>query len=159
MQNKNFVVRVYGIGQHENKILVIDEYWHGMKMTKFPGGGLEYGEGTLDCLRRECMEELGQKIEILEHFYTTDFFQQALFRQEMQLLSIYYLIKFEEPNKIKTKTKPFDFELFNGEMAPRWIDLDAFKEDLLTLPIDRTAARLLIETKQKNKLIRRNRHF
>lgn len=35
---------------------------------KFPGGGLEYGEGVLECLHREFDEELNVKIDVIEHF-------------------------------------------------------------------------------------------
>ena len=62
-------------------------------MSKFPGGGMKFGEGPEDCIRREAIEELGQAIEILEHFYTTGFFQKALFYDDHQLISIYYLIR------------------------------------------------------------------
>ena len=42
-----FNVRVYGILINEkNQLLVSDEYDFGFPHTKFPGGGLEYGEGT-----------------------------------------------------------------------------------------------------------------
>jgi 8-oxo-dGTP diphosphatase len=76
----NFVIRIYGIVLNEsNEILLTDEYQLGMKMTKFPGGGLHFGEGTIDCLRREFREECnGQEIKNIRHFYTTDFFQKAL---------------------------------------------------------------------------------
>jgi 8-oxo-dGTP diphosphatase len=71
---KSLNVRVYGILIHENKLLVSDEYIKGMKITKLPGGGLEFGEGTHDCLKREFKEELDLDVEIESHFYTTDFF-------------------------------------------------------------------------------------
>src|SRR5665647_1625825 len=63
----------------EQNMLLSDEFVHDMKMTKFPGGGLYFGEGPADCLKREAIEEFGQEIEIVEHYYTTHFFQQALF--------------------------------------------------------------------------------
>jgi hypothetical protein len=51
-------IRVYGILINEQQqILVSDEFIRGMYVTKFCGGGLEEGEGTRDCLRREFMEE------------------------------------------------------------------------------------------------------
>jgi ADP-ribose pyrophosphatase YjhB (NUDIX family) len=77
---------------NEQKILVskekIDNKWY----TKFPGGGLEFGEGPTDCLKREFMEEMGQTITILKHFYTTDIFVQSKFNPKKQVLAIYYLI-------------------------------------------------------------------
>ena len=58
-----FNVRVYGIMFNGQKqVLVSDEYIRGGYYTKFPGGGLEFGEGTLDCIKREWQEELGQDV-------------------------------------------------------------------------------------------------
>ena len=55
-----FTIRVYGILVNENKrVLVSDEFIRGDYFTKFPGGGMELGEGTRDCLRREFKEETG----------------------------------------------------------------------------------------------------
>lgn len=147
------MLRVYGIGIHEGRILVTDEFWYGMPMTKFPGGGLEYGESTLDCLRRECMEELGQEVEVLDHFYTTDIFQQTFFVENMQLISIYYIIKFINPTAIAANAKPFDFAMKNGNMAPRWIPLENFSADDLTLPIDKIVARKVAESLNKKATI------
>ena len=51
---RNFVVRVYGLIINDKKeVLLTDEYQQGMKMTKFPGGGLEFGEGPVDCIKRQ----------------------------------------------------------------------------------------------------------
>ena len=72
---EKIVVRVYGIWiNDDSQILLSDEYYDGAYFTKFPGGGLELGEGVLDCLKREWKEELGVEIENIRHFYTTDFF-------------------------------------------------------------------------------------
>ena len=44
-----FNIRVYGILINDAKqVLVSDEYIRGTYITKFPGGGLEFGEGTRD---------------------------------------------------------------------------------------------------------------
>lgn len=75
---QKFNIRVYGIIQVDSFLLVSDEKFNGITITKFIGGGLEYGEGLIDCLKREFIEELGIEIEILKHFYTTDFFVESL---------------------------------------------------------------------------------
>ena len=51
-----FTLRVYGLLMHEGRVLVSDELIKGQRITKFPGGGLEYGEGLKDCLVREIRE-------------------------------------------------------------------------------------------------------
>src|SRR5436189_3652887 len=84
-------VRVYGILLDESRqVLVSDEFIRGSYYTKFPGGGLEFGEGTRDCLKREFMEEMSLQVDVGEHIYTTDFFQLSAFNPAHQIVSIYY---------------------------------------------------------------------
>ncbi len=146
---KGFNVRVYGlIFNSENQVLLSDEFQLGTKMTKFPGGGLHFGEGTVECLQREAMEEFNQEIEVLEHFYTLDYFQPSMFYSEYQLLSIYYTARFKEQVKFKISTRPFDFpEMKNGNISFRWKSLNELTEDDLTLPIDKKVAGMLTEKK------------
>ena len=78
-----FNIRVYGILLNEKKqVLVSDEYIRGGYYTKFPGGGLEFGEGTRACLEREFMEEMNLKVEVGDHIYTTDYFQLSAFNPD-----------------------------------------------------------------------------
>ncbi len=138
-------IRVYGIILNENsEILLSDEYVLDRYMTKFPGGGLIPGEGTEDCLRREAIEELGQEVEVLSHYYTTGFFQKALFYADHQLISIYYKIRMKEFPKFKISVKPFDFEgEKNGSQSFRWVSVLTLKEDELAFPIDRHVLQML----------------
>lgn len=153
-KHENFVIRVYGIGIHDGRLLVTDEFWYDTPMTKFPGGGLEYGEGPIDCLRRECLEELGQEVSVTGHFYTTDFFQETRFLPGRQLISIYYLMNLSAPEAIHVASKPFDFELREGAISSRWIDLDTLEANAFTLPIDRlVAVKILAGWKDSRKKI------
>lgn len=139
----NFVIRVYGIIINDNnEVLLSDEYQLGIKMTKFPGGGLEFGEGTIDGLKREFKEECsGQEIKNMVHFYTTDFFQKALFHENKQLLSIYYTAKLVLPVKFQISKKPFDFqEDKNGNQSFRWVKINSLNEVEITFPIDKFVA-------------------
>ena len=89
-----FNIRVYGLWINDRQeILLSDERMGDFRFTKFPGGGLEFGEGLHDGLKREWREELGVEIEIIDHFYTTDFFQSSAFHTETQIISIYYLVR------------------------------------------------------------------
>lgn len=142
-----FNIRVYGLFIHENRILITDEFRMGRYLTKFPGGGMHFGEGNIDCLKRECMEELGQEIHDISHFYTTDFFQPAFFVPEKeQLLSIYYLANLADPLSIDDAKIPFDFpEIIEGAQRFRWISMKDLAVDDFTLPIDKHVARLLTD--------------
>jgi 8-oxo-dGTP diphosphatase len=142
-----FNVRVYGIlFNTQNQILVSDEYIRGGYYTKFPGGGLEFGEGTLECVKREWVEELNQQVEVIEHIYTTDFFQISAFDNTSQIISIYYLVKALGPFNAPVLSKPFDFKIPAGVEeveAARWIDWDQFSSESVTLPIDKVVADLV----------------
>lgn len=142
-----FNIRAYAIIVDErDRVLLSDEFQLGMKMTKFPGGGLEFGEGTIDCLKREALEEFGQAIEVLEHFYTTDFFQQGYFRTDTQIISVYYLARFCKKPVFKISDKPFDFDVMQeGEQSFRWQSVNDLKIEDITLPIDKHVAKLLKE--------------
>ncbi|MBK6935729.1 MAG: NUDIX domain-containing protein [Chitinophagaceae bacterium] len=144
-----FNIRVYGLLINEKKqVLVSDELIRGSYITKFPGGGLEFGEGTRDCLRREFMEEMNLKVEIGEHIYTTDYFQMSAFNPEHQIISIYYAATAMEEIKAPLRLKPFDFDerelkLYEETRETetfRFIDWKDFSPECLTLPIDKIVA-------------------
>src|SRR4051812_46073453 len=147
-----FNIRVYGILINEKKqVLVTDEFIRGNYYTKFPGGGLEFGEGTRDCLRREFLEEMNLKVEVGEHLYTTDYFQYSAFRPNQQILSIYYFVKPLEEIGVRLSNTVFDFDeaqmiIYNerNEVESfRFIDWDDLSEDSVTLPIDKIVVRML----------------
>jgi 8-oxo-dGTP diphosphatase len=147
-----FSIRIYGILLNEKKkVLVIDELIRGMYITKFPGGGLEFGEGTRDCLKREFMEEMNLPVEVGNHIYTTDFYQMSAFNSDRQIVSIYYFVKALEEIKAPLREKTFDFDeqqisIYNetGQTETfRFVDWENFSEASVTLPIDKIVATLL----------------
>lgn len=143
-----FTIRVYGLITNDRKeVLVTDEFQLNVKMTKFPGGGMNFGEGPIECLKREMMEECGQQIEDIRHFYTTDFYQKALFWDDYQLISIYYLARLKEPVQVRISSVAFDFpEMVNGNQSFRWVSIQALNPDEFTFPIDQHVAHLLKQT-------------
>jgi ADP-ribose pyrophosphatase YjhB (NUDIX family) len=147
-----FNIRVYGILQGRNKeILVSDEFIRGSQYTKFPGGGLEFGEGTRDCLRREFLEEMQLNVRVTNHIYTTDFFQMSAFNPEHQIISIYYGVEALEQIRVPLREKLFDFDdaqmeayRKTGETETfRFIPWETFSSDSVSLPIDKVVADLL----------------
>ncbi|MBP7497885.1 MAG: NUDIX domain-containing protein [Bacteroidales bacterium] len=140
-----FNIRVYGIYIENKKLLITDEFRLGIKMTKFPGGALNYGEGTIDCLKREMLEETGLDFIVNEHIYTTDYFQPTeLLKEQQQLIAIYYSISTTNPGLLKTTDKKFDFpELVEGVQTFRWLPLEKLDKNEFTFPIDQKLASIL----------------
>lgn len=151
-QITQLTLRVYGILMDEKRrVLVSDEFIRGLYFTKFPGGGLELGEGTRDCLKREFMEETGLDVTIGEHLYTTDYFQPSAFRNTDQIISIYYLVHPTYPITINTKDALFDFtpeqvaDPQGQSEVLRWVEWKDLTEDSVSLPIDKLVVRLVKE--------------
>ena len=149
-----FNIRVYGLLINEQKqVLVSDELIRGSYITKFPGGGLEFGEGTRHCLQREFMEEMNLQVEIGDHIYTTDYFQLSAFNPEHQIISIYYFAKALEEIKAPLRVKPFDFDeeqlkVYDATKETetfRFVDWHEFSPESVTLPIDKIVASIIKE--------------
>ncbi|MEI6190423.1 MAG: NUDIX hydrolase [Chitinophagia bacterium] len=144
-----FNVRVYGfLMDAQNRLLVSDEFIRGNYFTKLPGGGLEIGEGTRECLVREYMEETGLEVTVGDHIYTTDFFQISAFNNKDQIISIYYHVHCKNTNGIKTSEKVFDFTpeqtADNQREAEsfRWVNFEDISEQTMSLPIDKVAIQI-----------------
>lgn len=155
---KRFNIRVYGLLLDKmERILVSDECIRGKYYTKFPGGGMEQGEGTIECLIREFKEETGLDIKVETHFYTTDFFQVSFFNPAEQIISIYYKISADGLEDLKVKTAVFDFDvpqLENKEDQKevlRWIKLSELSEMDVSLPIDKLVVNKLLQAYQESK--------
>ena len=104
---KSFNIRVYALIIEDDQILISKELIKNEILFKFPGGGLEFGEGLIEGLQREAKEELNQSLKEIKHFYTTDFFQKSTFNNEHQLISIYYTAQLSSKliNKVKEPIK------------------------------------------------------
>jgi 8-oxo-dGTP pyrophosphatase MutT (NUDIX family) len=145
-----FNIRVYGILINEQQeILLVNEQIGDFKFTKFPGGGMELGEGTIECLKREFIEEINLPIEIENHFYTTDFFQPSAFKNTDQLIAIYY--------KVKAKTNPIEINLMPFEIIENnkveilhfnWVHLSNLNPNMLTFPIDKKVCEMILNLKE-----------
>ncbi|MCS7188320.1 MAG: NUDIX domain-containing protein [Bacteroidia bacterium] len=130
-----WVVRVYALCQGAfGTWLVLEEYFRGGWIQKFPGGGVEPHESLQEALSRELQEELGASIEQIQHFYTTEFFQRSYYHENARLLAIYY--------KVKLKDIPF---VRMPRLRLLWLPPPFMQ---LTFPVDRFVCGLLMEERQ-----------
>jgi ADP-ribose pyrophosphatase YjhB (NUDIX family) len=134
-----FNVRVYGVLIDSNRLLVSDEKHQDISFTKFPGGGLQFGEGTADCLKREFLEETCLEIEIVSHFYTVDFFQPSAFNPRQQVISIYYVVK---PSHMLIHDPTLNIE---NEHRLRWVPMQELSTETFSLPIDKHIVPMILE--------------
>lgn len=143
-----FTIRVYGLLLNDiGEILLSKEKIGDFHFTKFPGGGLELGEGIKDCLIREFKEEVDIDIEVESHFYTTDFFLQSAFRATDQIISVYYIVK-SLSDMDSIRLDEFDIEN-NGRIEQQqliWIPVNELTAEMVTFPIDKHVVGLLKKT-------------
>jgi 8-oxo-dGTP diphosphatase len=139
-----FNVRVYGLLiNQQQEVLLTDEEVKGYRFTKFPGGGVEFGEGLTEALKREFIEECNTEVDIIGHFYTTDFFVKSAFN-DSQIISIYYIVKPIGNLNFISKTNLFDFDSEGDNLQSfRWKKLDDLQANDVTFPIDQYVVELL----------------
>ncbi|MGV9012126.1 MAG: NUDIX domain-containing protein [Flavobacteriales bacterium] len=140
---ERFNIRVYGLLLHAGHVLATEEVIGGEHITKFPGGGLEFGEGPIDCLVREVREEMDVEAQGISHFYTTSFFQRSAFRKNEQVISIYYTFQVPEMMALEMGEVPLGK---NSEttLSFRWLPLTDQGSRQISLPIDQVVMDLLI---------------
>ncbi|MEX0967352.1 MAG: NUDIX domain-containing protein [Bacteroidia bacterium] len=146
MKPSRFMVRVYGILMLANKqILISHEQIGSKKVTKFPGGGLEFGESTIQCLKREFLEEAGLAIEVGDHFYTTDFFVQNHFEPAEQVIGVYYFVSLAESGQVQLRDgNRTNYKHLINELRQEWLPLSELIPDNFTFPADQVVAQRLL---------------
>lgn len=136
---KKFIIRVYGLIINSNdEILIAEEYHYNTFMRKFPGGGLEFGEGPVDCLKRELLEELQVEADQMEHVHTTDFFVSSAFNPSYQVVGIYFRVHIS-PDYNDSFREEYALPNENGIEKFRWMKIDELNESELTFPTDKRA--------------------
>jgi 8-oxo-dGTP diphosphatase len=136
---QRFNIRVYGICINDRQeVLLSDESHRNLNFTKFPGGGLEFGEGMIDCLKREFQEEFQLDIEVGELFYLTDFFQLSAFSETDQVISVYYTFQ--------ANIAEIDEIIYRNISKEKlhWINLSKLSAESVTFPIDKMVVQRLI---------------
>lgn len=138
-------LRVYGIViNHRNEILLSDEHRFKQSFTKFPGGGLEFGEGLKDGLRREFIEEFDLPITVKDLFYVNDFLQVSAFNPKAQLFSFYFEATFENIDELIPSEHTIPLKM-DGEKL-RWVPIEMLSSKMVTFPIDKLVVEKIIKT-------------
>lgn len=138
MQPTKFTIRVYGILINDkSEVLLADEVVNGRHITKFPGGGLELGEGPADCVVREFREETGQEVSVLEHFYTTDFYIHSQINPAFQVIGIYY--------RVSSAIDSIAIGKQTDNITFKWLALSALSDSNVTFDSDKTVVKLLLK--------------
>lgn len=143
-----FNLRVYGVLINaQNQVLLAHERINDFKFAKFPGGGLEFGEGTFDCIKREFKEETGLNISVEKHLYTTDFFQQSVWLPTDQIISVYYQVTtLDDLSNFDLAERTLAYGKREEHIWFEWVDLVSLTPAMLTFPIDRKVAEMLHST-------------
>ncbi|MXV39179.1 NUDIX domain-containing protein [Flavobacteriaceae bacterium Ap0902] len=131
-----FNVRVYALWIHDGKLLILKEPYVDEILYKFPGGGVEYGEGLIEALQRELKEELNLELQKAEHFYTQETFVRSKFRSNEQILTIYYTIQVKNPLEIEIRETRIEKLI--------WKPLDKLTVEDVNLPVDKIVMQKLI---------------
>jgi len=144
MMHERFNVRVYGVLERDGQVLLSHERIAGGVYAKFPGGGLEFGEGPKDAVIREFREELGADVTVAAHLYTTDFYLPSAFSPSDQIISIYYRVAVPDEVELPFHLPPpSDAEVMQEAQVFRWHPLRELDGKLLTLPADAVVAQIL----------------
>ncbi len=115
-------VRVCGVCIQENQILMINHkglnqenvFWNA------PGGGLEYGETIINCLKREFKEECNLKIEVGNFLAHYEYINEPL-----HAIELFYEVKIVEGILKLGQDPEVDFETMTDL---KWIDLFDLKK-------------------------------
>ncbi|GAB4205670.1 MAG: hypothetical protein Fur0023_14770 [Bacteroidia bacterium] len=134
---KYFRIGVYGLLLQNKQLLIAKENIKGQEVIKFPGGGLQLGEGIRDAIQREFQEELNIQIEITQHIYINDFYVQSAIDSNYQVIAVYYLIK----SDVILPAQAF----IRNHILFDWMNLDETNTSLLTFETDKRAFAELLQ--------------
>jgi 8-oxo-dGTP diphosphatase len=101
--SKTYIKRpgVYGIIPNEQNLLAIVKTPRGYFL---PGGGIEGSESETECLVRECLEEIGIKVKVLEKICSGDcYFYATTSDKYIESLGHFYTCEIETFSHNKTE--------------------------------------------------------
>jgi len=138
-----FNARCYALIRSEkNRVLVMMERWQGIDLNKLPGGGLEFGEGLLDCIHREIREEFEASEKMsYKHLFTPTHCFYSRFKPQEQLLLNYFT------NEVPAQEDRW--KLIQGDknlLGMQWLELKEENAAWFTLESDRQAFLALLKS-------------
>lgn len=92
-----FNVRAYMVVVQDGRVLVSYERLPMGGVMKFPGGGVEWGEGPVAAIRREALEELGQSVTVNALLHVSRKAHISSFDDNQQVLAIHHLTQLDGP--------------------------------------------------------------
>lgn len=140
---KTFNLRAYGILKRDHQVLITYESFKNYDFHKFPGGGVEWGEGLEETLQREFEEELSIGVEVGELFYVNRDFLPSKFFKEDQIFVFYFWIQLKEP--LPQRFLKDEFTANEAHILFKWVDLDEKLIDFFSLPKDIEVAKRLVK--------------
>ncbi len=127
---------------YRKHVLVLKEKIGSFEIVKFAGGGVNHGEGIFNALRRELKEELEIEIHTdWELIYVNNFFVPSAFKQDKEVLAIYYSFPCNEKtiNKLKP-VKVSNYQEALGKQSQVFlVPLKPEMVEIFMIPTDRMA--------------------
>ena len=136
-------VRVYGfLEDAQGRVLVSAERFRGIPLVKYPGGGVEWGEGIHEALVREFQEELQLDVAVGELVFFNEFSVVSAFDPEVQVFSFFYRVTAVGPMSFATHSAVAvpDEE---GERAV-WVSKAELAHIPFTYPIEQEATKAFL---------------
>lgn len=133
-----FNVRVYALIVKNNRLLISEEQHGGVFLRKFPGGGLQFGEGIVQALHRELKEELNADVEAESLLCVTEDFVVSFLNNKQQVIGVHYLVELKQDFSDEFLNNNH-VELENGHIHFKWVMIDQLKADDFSSPVDKSA--------------------
>lgn len=138
---ESFNVRSYAVILRGREVLLSEEIYPGctFPIIKFPGGGVNLGEGPVEALRRELREEAGLEIWVGQVLHVGRGFVKSYFN-ETQVISLYWYAGFLDHEPDLTDWQQ---EADGPRYRFYYIDIDLLDAKSLTFQNEREMACLL----------------
>lgn len=144
-----FNVRVYmlvvrTLSSGKQQVLVSYERLPMGAVMKFPGGGLEWGEGVAACVRREALEELGQPIALGPLVHVSQQTHVSSFDANHQIIAVHHEATLKGPVAFEDDG---ELEDVRGKRVPMmhqrlgWRDIESLAAEEFHFASDREAWR------------------